>query len=262
MTVSYWGVTAKRYPHWETWSDSTFAVVTGPLRPVMTPVKLLVYEDKFLGYGDPMEWKNWPGTMIPIPYVADHRLIENDHLPARHISLYFRGNLELDSSNKTSGIASKGQETRCLAYQSARKLPGSLMVDSSTSFSADMYLEEMRSSSFCLVPRGDTPSSRRLFDGIVAGCVPVIVADEISLPFESFIDWNQFSIRIPEERAKDVNAIVGGLPVKTVRALHDNLRKARTEFIYGIGSPLKKDRVRGHAVANVLRALKETLPTY
>jgi hypothetical protein len=52
----------------------------------------------------------------------------------------------------------------------------------------------MRSSKFCLHPAGDTPSSCRLFDAIVSHCVPVIVSDQIELPFEDEIDYSQFSL--------------------------------------------------------------------
>ncbi|KAM6562518.1 hypothetical protein CsatB_022516 [Cannabis sativa] len=52
----------------------------------------------------------------------------------------------------------------------------------------------MRSSKFCLHPAGDTPSSCRLFDAIVSHCIPVIVSDQIELPFEDEIDYSQFSL--------------------------------------------------------------------
>lgn len=52
----------------------------------------------------------------------------------------------------------------------------------------------MASSKFCLNIAGDTPSSNRLFDAIVSHCVPVIVSDEIELPFEDFLDYSEFCI--------------------------------------------------------------------
>lgn len=52
----------------------------------------------------------------------------------------------------------------------------------------------MRLSKFCLHPAGDTPSSCRLFDAIASHCVPVIVSDQIELPFEDEIDYSQFSV--------------------------------------------------------------------
>ena len=60
------------------------------------------------------------------------------------------------------------------------------MVDTST-------LEAYVGSKVCLVPAGDTPSSRRLFDSMAAGCLPVLIApaEDImpNLPFPKAIDW-------------------------------------------------------------------------
>lgn len=44
---------------------------------------------------------------------------------------------------------------------------------------------------FCLSPAGDTPSSARLFDAIVSGCLPVIISDELELPFEGILDYRK-----------------------------------------------------------------------
>ncbi|KGN47614.1 probable arabinosyltransferase ARAD1 [Cucumis sativus] len=59
----------------------------------------------------------------------------------------------------------------------------------------------MRSSKFCLHPAGDTPSSCRLFDAIVSHCVPVIVSDQIELPYEDEIDYSQFTLFFSFEEA-------------------------------------------------------------
>lgn len=52
----------------------------------------------------------------------------------------------------------------------------------------------MGSSKFCLNIAGDTPSSNRLFDAIVSHCVPVIISDEIELPYEGELDYSEFSV--------------------------------------------------------------------
>lgn len=52
----------------------------------------------------------------------------------------------------------------------------------------------MRSSKFCLHLAGDTPSSNRLFDAIVSHCVPVIISDDIELPYEDELDYTDFCI--------------------------------------------------------------------
>ncbi|KAL3623913.1 hypothetical protein CASFOL_032729 [Castilleja foliolosa] len=52
----------------------------------------------------------------------------------------------------------------------------------------------MQSSKFCLNIAGDTPSSNRLFDAIASHCVPVIISDEIELPYEDVLDYSEFCV--------------------------------------------------------------------
>ena len=54
----------------------------------------------------------------------------------------------------------------------------------------------MRFSKFCLNLAGDTPSSNRLFDSIVSHCVPVVISDDIELPYEDFLDYTDFCVFI------------------------------------------------------------------
>lgn len=50
-------------------------------------------------------------------------------------------------------------------------------------------------SRFCLIPSGDTPTSRRLYDALASGCIPVVMAEfdtyAINLPFQRTIDWRR-----------------------------------------------------------------------
>ena len=45
-----------------------------------------------------------------------------------------------------------------------------------------------------LVLRGDSPSSRRLYDGVAAGALTVLVSDEtwaVGLPFQCLVPWRR-----------------------------------------------------------------------
>lgn len=72
----------------------------------------------------------------------------------------------------------------------------------------------MASSKFCLNIAGDTPSSNRLFDAIVSHCVPVIISDEIELPFEDVLDYSEFCIFV---RAS--NAVKKGFLLNLLRGI-------------------------------------------
>ncbi|KAG8385109.1 hypothetical protein BUALT_Bualt03G0007200 [Buddleja alternifolia] len=59
----------------------------------------------------------------------------------------------------------------------------------------------MHTSKFCLHPAGDTPSACRLFDAIVSLCVPVIISDNIELPFEDVIDYRKIAVFVDSNTA-------------------------------------------------------------
>ena len=56
-------------------------------------------------------------------------------------------------------------------------------------------------STFCLMLRGDHETSRKFTEIILAGCVPVIIADLPSLPFERRLDYRSFSYEFDWRRA-------------------------------------------------------------
>jgi len=63
------------------------------------------------------------------------------------------------------------------------------------------YIKEMTSSIFCLAPLGYALWNFRLFESIIMGCIPVIIADNIELPFEKDIDYRQFTVKVRAAKA-------------------------------------------------------------
>ncbi|CAL5394064.1 unnamed protein product [Camellia sinensis] len=63
-------------------------------------------------------------------------------------------------------------------------------------------------SEFCLHPAGDTPTSCRLFYAIQSLYIPVIVSDNIELPFEGMVDYSEFSVFIAVSDALQPNWLV------------------------------------------------------
>lgn len=72
----------------------------------------------------------------------------------------------------------------------------------------------MQNSKFCLNLAGDTPSSNRLFDSIASHSVPVIISDEIELPFEDDLDYSEFCLFV-----KFRDALRSGFVVNLLRGV-------------------------------------------
>ena len=64
-----------------------------------------------------------------------------------------------------------------------------------------VHFEEMKRSTFCLVPAGDSPPSSRLYLAVAAGCIPVFISDHFEGAFASSVPWPTFSLRVAEADA-------------------------------------------------------------
>ena len=61
------------------------------------------------------------------------------------------------------------------------------------------FEHQIRGSTFCFATEGDSPTSRKLYDAIGAGCIPVILGDTFLLPFSSVLNYSAFSIIVSEK---------------------------------------------------------------
>nr|CAB3474585.1 unnamed protein product [Digitaria exilis] len=141
---------------------------------------------------------NWykPGQVylekdVILPYVPNVDLCDSkcvsETQSKRSILLFFRGRLKRNAGGK---IRSKLVEE----LKSAQDIV--IEEGSAGALGKAAAQHGMRKSLFCLSPAGDTPSSARLFDAIVSGCIPVIISDELELPFEGILDYREVSMMI------------------------------------------------------------------
>ncbi|GLT29870.1 hypothetical protein SLA2020_047070 [Shorea laevis] len=134
----------------------------------------------------------------------------------------------------------------------------------------EQSIKGMRTSEFCLHPAGDTPTSCRLFDAIQSLCIPVVVSDNIELPFEGMIDYLEFSVFAAVSDALTPNWLVTHLrsiPAKKREEFRQNMAKVQPIFEYenghagGIG-PIPPDGAVNHIWKKVhqkLPAIKEAI---
>lgn len=115
----------------------------------------------------------------------------------------------------------------------------------------------MHGSKFCLNIAGDTPSSNRLFDAIASHCVPVIISDEIELPYEDVLDYSKFCVfvRSGDAMKKDflIN-LIRGISCEQWTRMWEKLKEV--EHYFEFHYPAQKD----DAVQMIWQAVARKLP--
>merc|ERR1719181_509268 len=71
------------------------------------------------------------------------------------------------------------------------------------------YYERITDCQYCFVPKGVGFTNGRLMETFFSGCVPVILSDAMVVPFDNFLPWPMFSLKLNMPRSEeDALAIV------------------------------------------------------
>lgn len=85
--------------------------------------------------------------------------------------------------------------------------------------SQSVYLEYMKQFDFALCPRGGGLSSYRFWEALQCGCIPILFADDVALPYPNF-KWGEIICRVSEKDAGSFDVVwdlIGGIDVKKRR---------------------------------------------
>lgn len=116
----------------------------------------------------------------------------------------------------------------------------------------------MRESKFCLHLAGDTPSSNRLFDAVASHCLPLVISDEIELPFEDVLDYSQFCVFVSSRdalRKGYVTNLLRNFPMERWIRMHARLQEVQRHFQWQHPTEL------GDAVHMTWEAISRKLPS-
>lgn len=84
---------------------------------------------------------------------------------------------------------------------------------------------EMHATTFCPCPEGDSPSAKRQYDALLAGCVPVVISDDAIFAFDEHVggplDSSTFALRVSEQDTIDGKLLdaLDAVPDAKLRAL-------------------------------------------
>ena len=106
------------------------------------------------------------------------------------------------------------------------------------------YYRELRRAQFALCPAGWTPWSRRIYESILLGCIPVFIPGDFVPPFAHDLDWSRFSITIDASQIPFIDEILRAFSDTQVEAMLNEVEQVRHRFRYH-SSPQEGDAGSG-----------------
>ncbi|KAK6234615.1 hypothetical protein SCA6_009952 [Theobroma cacao] len=159
-------------------------------------------------------------VLIPpyIPPESVRKTLEKAPLTGnRDIMVFFRGKMEVHPKNISGKFYSKRVRTEIwLRYNGDRRF-----YLQRHRFAG--YQSEIVRSVFCLCPLGWAPWSPRLVESVALGCVPVIIADGIRLPFSSAVNWPEMSLTVSERDVGKLGRILEHVAATNLSTIQKNL---------------------------------------
>eukprot|EP00397_Hematodinium_sp_SG-2012_P044376 GEMP01049554.1.p1 GENE.GEMP01049554.1~~GEMP01049554.1.p1 ORF type:complete len:314 (+),score=24.59 GEMP01049554.1:672-1613(+) len=92
--------------------------------------------------------------------------------------------------------------------------------------------QKMGQTKFCLIPKGKSAWSLRLYEALFANCVPVVLSDYWELPFENFINFSSFIIKWPTSGIGKLLSYLREVPDKVIERYMEVARDQRCWFMY------------------------------
>ncbi|XP_074315882.1 putative beta-1,4-xylosyltransferase IRX10L isoform X2 [Silene latifolia] len=168
----------------------------------------------------------------------------------RSIFAYFRGCIYDVGNDPNGGYYARG--ARAAIWENFKDNP---LFDISTEHPTTYY-QDMQRSVFCLCPLGWAPWSPRLVEAVVFGCIPVIIADDIVLPFTDVIPWEDIGVFVDEKDVPDLDSILTSIPPEVIFRKQSLLANPLVKQAMLFNQPAQP----GDAFHQVLNGLARKLP--
>ncbi|KAF7144291.1 hypothetical protein RHSIM_Rhsim05G0041600 [Rhododendron simsii] len=102
------------------------------------------------------------------------------------------------------------------------------------------YIQHMKSSKYCICPKGYEVNSPRVVESIFYECIPVIISDNFVPPFFGVLDWGSFSVILAEKDIPKLKDILLSIPEEKYLDMQLAVRKVQKHFLWH-AKPLKYD---------------------
>ncbi|XP_010533124.1 PREDICTED: xylogalacturonan beta-1,3-xylosyltransferase isoform X2 [Tarenaya hassleriana] len=223
LVEDYIGVVASKYPYWNRSQGADhFMVSCHDWAPDISDRNPKLFEKFIRGLCNANTSEGFrPNVDVSIPeiYLPKGRLGPSFHGQSprsRPILAFFAG--------RTHG------EIRKILFKHWKNKDDEIQVYESLPPDKD-YAKMMEQSKFCLCPSGWEVASPREVEAIYAGCVPVIISENYSLPFQDVLNWDSFSIQIPVSEIRDIKTILQRVSSRRYLRMYMRVMEVKRHFV-------------------------------
>jgi hypothetical protein len=150
--------------------------------------------------------------------------VHEDNLhPTRQNLVFFSGKKSAGVRNTVTKVVARGNLS--VYHEHAR-------------FQYPEYICAMRSSVFCVAPRGNAVWSPRLDEAVMAGCIPIVVADRYDPPYAHIVDYTKFAVRVSQAQVKQLPRILAQISEEDREMMRFHGRAMVSIFRFGAGAGL------------------------
>ncbi|XP_037423195.1 probable glucuronosyltransferase Os03g0107900 [Triticum dicoccoides] len=97
------------------------------------------------------------------------------------------------------------------------------------------YFKHLRNAKFCLAPRGESSWTLRFYESFFVECVPVLLSDEVELPFQNVIDYTEISIKWPSSKiGPELFQYLESIPEERIEEMIARGREVRCMWVYAV----------------------------
>ncbi|XP_013622756.1 PREDICTED: probable glycosyltransferase At5g03795 [Brassica oleracea var. oleracea] len=94
------------------------------------------------------------------------------------------------------------------------------------------YMEFMKSSKYCICPKGHEVNSPRVVEALFYECVPVIISDNFVPPFFEVINWESFAVFVLEKDIPDLKNILLSISEERYREMQMRVKMVQKHFLW------------------------------
>lgn len=102
------------------------------------------------------------------------------------------------------------------------------------------YISYMKSSKYCICPRGYEVNSPRVVEAIFYECVPVIISDNFVPPFFEVLNWEAFAVFVAEKDIPNLKKILLSITEEKYVTMQERVKKVQRHFLWH-NVPIKYD---------------------